>query len=75
VTDSYIGPFTAVGPGAKISKCEIEHSILLDDCEMDDIGGRVIDSLIGKGAKVSRPNLKPHAYRFMLGDQSEAGIL
>lgn len=75
ISNSYIGPFTSIGPGARISHCEIEHSILLDDCEVVNVGARIIDSLIGKSARVSRPEQKPRAYRFMLGDQSEVGII
>jgi glucose-1-phosphate thymidylyltransferase len=75
ICSSYIGPFTSIGPMATILHCEIEHSILLDECEIIDVGARVIDSLVGRRARVSRPDQKPHAYRFMLGDQSEVGIL
>ena len=75
IENSYIGPYTSVGAKAKIFRCEIEHSILLDECEVICVSARVIDSLIGRKARVSRPDLKPNAYRFMLGDRSEVGII
>jgi glucose-1-phosphate thymidylyltransferase len=75
IEDSYVGPFTSVGRGAQVRRCELEHSILLDECEVCDVGARIIDSLIGRKARVARGDLKPRAYRFMLGDQSEVGIL
>jgi len=34
----------------------------------------VEDSLIGKNVRIHRLPVKPHAYRFMLGDNSEVGI-
>ena len=74
VEDSYVGPFTSIGQGVTVKHCEIEHSILLDESEVVDVGVRIIDSLIGRKARVNRPALKPTAYRFMLGDQSEVGI-
>ena len=39
-----------------------------------DVASRVIDSLIGKERADSRQLMKPSAYRFMLGDNSEVGI-
>ena len=35
---------------------------------------RIEDSLIGKNVKIYRLPVKPSAYRFMLGDNSEVGI-
>ena len=39
-----------------------------------DLAHRVEDSLIGKNVRIHRLPVKPHAYRFMLGDNSEVGI-
>ena len=75
IENSYVGPFTSIGPGVVIKNCEIEHSILLDQSRVEDVGVRIIDSLIGRKAIVSQPDAKPRAYRFMLGDNSEVGII
>ena len=72
---SYIGPFTAVGPGVEVRNSEVEHSILLKDCKVLDIGARMQDSLIGHEACVSRTEGLPRVHRFMLGDRSEVSIL
>ncbi len=74
VTDSFIGPFTSVAPGSKITGSEVEHSILLEDCVVNNIKYRIVDSLIGRNAEVSDSLLKPKAYRFVLGDNSKVGI-
>jgi glucose-1-phosphate thymidylyltransferase len=50
---------------------EVEHSIVLENSRIEDIGSRIEDSLIGKNVTVGRPNRKPAAYRLMLGDNSE----
>ncbi len=75
VINSFIGPFTSVGPGAKIKNSEIDHSILLDECSIENAGARMQDSLIGRRARVFRTEGLPHVLRFMLGDMSEAGLL
>jgi glucose-1-phosphate thymidylyltransferase len=75
IVNSYVGPFTSIGPGAIVENSEVEHSILLDDCRVIDIGGRITDSLIGRMAVVSRSQGMPRVLRFMLGDQSEAQLL
>jgi glucose-1-phosphate thymidylyltransferase len=75
IVNSYIGPFTAVGPGVRVENSEIEHSILLADCEVMNIAGRITDSLFGQAAKVVCSQGAPRALRFMLGDRSEASLL
>jgi len=74
VIHAYVGPFTSIGQGAEIRDSEIEHSIVLEGSVITDLDHRVGDSLIGKNAKIYRMPVKPSAYRFMLGDNSEVGI-
>jgi glucose-1-phosphate thymidylyltransferase len=70
----YVGPFTSIGADVEIRDTEIEHSIVLEGCCLRDLSNRVIDSLLGKNVKIYREPVKPSAYRFMLGDNSEVGI-
>ena len=74
ITHAYVGPFTAIMNDVEICDSEIEHSIVLEGAAIQDLGTRVADSLIGKNVKISRRKLKPSAYRFMLGDNSEVWI-
>ena len=71
---AYVGPFTAIGPGVEIRDAEVEHSIVLEGASIRDLANRVTDSLIGGNVRIYREPLKPSAYRFMLGDNSEVGI-
>ena len=66
--------FTAIGAGCRLEGCEIEHSIVMDDTIICDVGRRITDSLIGKHVVVERTHLKPKAIRLMLGDHSHVGI-
>ena len=58
----------------EVRDAEIEHSIVLEGSAVIDLQNRVEDSLIGKNVRIYREPVKPSAYRFMLGDNSEVGI-
>jgi glucose-1-phosphate thymidylyltransferase len=74
ILHAYVGPFTSIGKDAEIRDSEIEHSIVLEGCVISDLTTRIEDSLIGRNVKIYRLPVKPSAYRFMLGDNSEVGI-
>jgi len=71
VTDSYIGPFTSIGPNSSITGSEIENSIILADCVINNIGGRLESSLVGKNVRISKSAKPPRAYKLMVGDNSD----
>ncbi len=75
ITDAYIGPYTSIGEGCVITAAEVEHSILLEGSQVADLEGRMESSLLGRNVKISRGVRQPRAYRFMVGDNSEIGIL
>lgn len=74
IVHAYVGPFTSLGNNVEICESEIEHSIVLEGACLKDLASRVIDSLIGKNVRIYREPVKPSAYRFTLGDNSEVGI-
>jgi glucose-1-phosphate thymidylyltransferase len=73
--DSYVGPYTAIGEDCVIENAEVEHSILLSRCEVRNLAGRMESSLLGRNVKIGRDERQPRAYRFLVGDNSEIGIL
>jgi glucose-1-phosphate thymidylyltransferase len=74
IVHAYVGPFTSIGNDVEIQDSEVEHSIILEGSSIRDLANRVIDSLLGKNVRIYRIPVKPSAYRFMLGDNSEVGI-
>jgi glucose-1-phosphate thymidylyltransferase len=74
IVHAYVGPFTSVMNDAEIEDSEIEHSIVLEGSRISNLANRIEDSLIGKNVRIYRLPVKPAAYRFMLGDNSEVGI-
>jgi len=75
LTDCYIGPYTAIGEDCVICEAEVEHSILLAGSSVRNLEGRMESSLLGRNVTISRGVRQPKAYRFMVGDNSEIGIL
>jgi glucose-1-phosphate thymidylyltransferase len=75
LTDCYVGPYTAIGEGCAIQNAEVEHSILLAGSMVSDLDGRMESSLLGRNVRIGRDARQPRAYRFLVGDNSEIGIL
>ena len=74
LTDTYVGPYTAIGDGCRISCAEIGHSIVLENSVIEDIGTRIEDSLIGRNVQLRRSESKPRAHKLLLGDNSQVGL-
>src|SRR5829696_1059953 len=75
VRDAYVGPYTAIGEGVRVERCEIEHSIVLADSSVEGLDGRIEASLIGRNVRVGRSPALPRAYRLVVGDNAEIAIL
>ena len=73
--DCYVGPYSAIGESCVVERAEVEHSILLGGSEVRGLDGRMESSLLGRNVKIGRSARQPRAYRFMVGDNSEIGIL
>jgi glucose-1-phosphate thymidylyltransferase len=71
VSESYIGPYTAIGDDVVLDGVEIEHSIVLADAALRFIGRRLESSVIGRRARVGRSFEPPGAFRLSLGEDSE----
>jgi len=74
--DCYVGPYSAIAEDCVVEAAEIEHSILLAGAKVRHLEGRMESSLLGRNVTISRDEgRQPRAYRFMVGDNSEIGIL
>lgn len=70
IEDSYIGPYTAIGPNVGILRTEIENSVVLADSHIENLDVRIDETLLGRGVWVRGGLKKPRALRLVLGDQS-----
>jgi glucose-1-phosphate thymidylyltransferase len=74
IVKSYIGPFTSVYHGVTIQNSEIEHSIVLENSKICNLGSRMERSLIGKDVEITKCSSMPKAFRFMVGDASRIEV-
>lgn len=75
IVNSYVGPFTSIYHDCLVSNSEVEHCIVLENCQIRDLPHRLEDSLIGRNVELSRSPMKPKALKMMLGDNSKVGLL
>ena len=69
IEHAYVGPFTSIASGTTLKNSEIEYSIVMNDCSIQD-AGRITGSLIGRGVSVSRAARRPASFGLVLGDNS-----
>ncbi len=74
IEDSFIGPFTAIGPRVQIRESEIEYSIVLEGSRLEGVG-RIDQSLIGRNVALGRRDRRPEALSFVLADNSQVRLV
>ena len=70
----YIGPYTSIGDNVSIKKAELEHSIVMDNVDIDT-DKRIVDSILGVNCKVSSvDDTKPGGHQLVIGDNTLAQL-
>ncbi|MCL4499361.1 MAG: sugar phosphate nucleotidyltransferase [Chloroflexi bacterium] len=75
IENAFVGPYSSINDRCKVCASEIEHSIILEDSQILNIGSRLEDSLIGKNVTIEKNSKKPKAYRMMVGDNSAVSVI
>jgi glucose-1-phosphate thymidylyltransferase len=75
IRDAFVGPYTSIGAECLIDRCEIENSIVLEGSRLERIPVRIADSLIGKNVRIHPGLERPRVHRFLVGDNSEIGLV
>ena len=73
IEDSYVGPYTSIAIDCRITRSEIDNSVLLRRSSVTDIP-RLTDSLVGRDTELTRGKARPRATRVMLGDHCHVEI-
>ena len=73
IEGSYIGPFSSVDHDCTVIGSELDHSIVLAGSRIEGVP-RIVDSLIGRDAVVTRTQQRPKATRLMIGDHSQVDL-
>lgn len=65
-----IGPYTSIGDGCSFANVEIENSIVMEGCIIEN-GEKIVDSLLGSYSTVaSRGTTAPRDRRLIIGERS-----
>jgi glucose-1-phosphate thymidylyltransferase len=70
IEDAFIGPYTSIGDEVAVRRCEVEHSIVLANSTVEDLGTRMEASLLGRNVKLTRSEGLPKTLRLLVGDNS-----
>ncbi len=71
IKDSYVGPYTSIGDNVQIEQSEIEASIVMKDCVLKNVPGRLDSSLLADNTHVvSASEQLPAVQRLILAENS-----
>jgi len=70
IRNSYVGPYTSLGDNVLVESSEIEASIVMNNCVIRNIPGRIDSSLLADHAQVTAAPHLPAAHRFILAENS-----
>jgi glucose-1-phosphate thymidylyltransferase len=70
VENSYIGPYTSLGHNVVVENAEIDASIIMKDCTIRSISGRIDSSLIADNSTVAASSSGPAVHRLILAENS-----
>jgi glucose-1-phosphate thymidylyltransferase len=70
IENSYIGPYTAINDKSRVINSEIEFSIVMGNCRIENVGIRIESSILGSNVDIIKARGIPKTHRFILGTQS-----
>jgi glucose-1-phosphate thymidylyltransferase len=75
ISDTFIGPYSSIGPDARLEGAEVEHSIILAGACIRHVGHRIEASVIGAEAEIDHDFGVPSAVRLQVGRRSSVTLL
>lgn len=70
IKNSFIGPYTAIGDNVVIESSEIDASIVMKNCTVRSIPGRIDSSLMADNSQLTAATHVPASHRFILAENS-----
>ena len=67
---AYVGPYTSIGDNCRLVNVEIENSVIMDNILLENLGERIVDSLIGANARITRRDGRPKGVRLVIGEHT-----
>ena len=74
VEEAFVGPFTSVGPRARVVRSEVEYSLLEEEAVVEEVRLRLQECILGVRAAVKSRDGLPRAHRLILGDLSQVEL-
>ena len=74
ITESYVGPYTTIGPRVLIEGSEVVRSVIAEGARVRHVGGRIEGSTIGHAANIFRDFGLPQAMRLHVGAGAEVAL-
>jgi glucose-1-phosphate thymidylyltransferase len=74
LSDAYIGPYTAIGDGARVEGSEIEDSIVMAGAGVFHLSSRLSGCVLGHEARLLRSFALPRASRVWIGAGTEVAL-
>jgi glucose-1-phosphate thymidylyltransferase len=71
----FIGPYSSIADDVTLIDIDVEHSVVLQGAKLEEIDQRIVDSLIGRRARVIVAPQRPKAIRFMVGDDCQIELV
>lgn len=70
ITDSYIGPFTAIGKECLIQGSRVENCVLMEKVKILNVKGQIDNSLIGPESEISGNDGRRTCHEFFIGERA-----
>ena len=67
---AFIGPYTSIGNGCRLTNLEIENSVLSDEVVLENITTRICDSIIGSYTTIGKHEGMPSGLRLIVGERT-----
>lgn len=79
IENAFVGPYVSVGDDCVIRDSHVENSVILEECRIEAVRGKIEDSLFGKGCRVVKSERHPEhgqeSHKFLLADHSEIQVV
>jgi glucose-1-phosphate thymidylyltransferase len=71
---SYVGPYTAIGPGCVLAGAGVEDSVVMESTSVRGVHGVIHHSILGRSVDISSSPPEPMRHRLVVPDQSRLEI-
>jgi glucose-1-phosphate thymidylyltransferase len=68
IENCFIGSYSSIANDVTMIDVEMDHSVVLEGAVIKELHQRIVDSLIGRRARLVHSPKRPKASRFMVGD-------